>query len=175
MTDDEYDELFRTSYPRLVAMGLSTSTERHVVQDLAQETMFRAYRHRDRLAAYDAPLGWCRRVMGNLLIDHHRSLTAERAAVDKVSARAATSISSSASDPAAALVSTPWSELVELLTPQQRLIATLYYAQDQSVTAIADELKISHGTVKSTLAKARANVRRRLGFLHGTIDNEERS
>jgi len=175
MTEDEYDELFRTTYPRLVAMGLSTSTERHVAQELAQETMLRAYRHRDRLTAYDAPFGWCRRVMGNLLIDHHRSSTAERAAVDKVRARASTSVSLAASDPAYAVASTQWSELVELLTPQQRLIATLYYAQDQTVAAIADELKISNGTVKSALTKARANVRRRLGATRGTIENEEGS
>ena len=87
MNDDDFDDLFRTAYPRLVAMGLAMSTERHVAQDLAQETLLRAYRRRDELATYDSPLAWCRHVMGNLLIDQHRSRTAERSAIERMQAR----------------------------------------------------------------------------------------
>jgi RNA polymerase sigma-70 factor, ECF subfamily len=41
LTEDGYDELFRSTYPRLVALGLSMSANRQVAQDLAQETMLR--------------------------------------------------------------------------------------------------------------------------------------
>ena len=169
MTEGEYDDLFRSTYPKLVAMGLAMSAERHVAQELAQETLLRAHRHRDELAGYDAPIAWCRRVMGNLLIDHHRSRVAERSAVDRMEFRARTAPLSVAGgvDPAASAVATRWHELVESLTPQQRLIATLYYAEDLPVAAVADTMQIAVGTVKSGLSKARNHLRRTLGDADG--------
>jgi RNA polymerase sigma-70 factor (ECF subfamily) len=165
MTDDDYDDFFRMAYPRLVAMGLAMSTERHIAQELAQETMLRAYRHRDDLDHYDAPIAWCRRVMGNLLIDHHRSKVAERAAVERVEAMPPPGTGST--DPATRAVSSRWEDLMVSLTPQQRLVATLYYAEDQPVQVIAETLQIATGTVKSALSKARNNLRRALGDTYG--------
>jgi RNA polymerase sigma-70 factor (ECF subfamily) len=162
MTDDDYDELFRNAYPRLVAMGLAMSGPRHVSQELAQETLLRAYHRRSDLSSYDAPLAWCRRVMGNLLIDHHRSGVAERAAVERLDSRERAG-SPGSPDPAAAVASVKWQELTASLTPQQRLAATLYYVDDQSVADVAEIMQIATGTVKSALSKARESLRRRLG------------
>ncbi len=178
MTDDEYDELFRSAYPRLVAMGLAMSTSRHVSQELAQETMLRAHHHRDELVSYDAPMAWCRRVMGNLLIDHHRSRSSEAAAIERLGHRAATHGDRSP-DPASFAASTRWADLTRSLSPQQRVAATLYYAEDQSVADVAEIMDIATGTVKSALSKARANLRRRLGgpdeFFPDERDTEARS
>ncbi|MGA9276977.1 RNA polymerase sigma factor [Ilumatobacter sp.] len=171
MTDEDYDDLFRSAYPRLVAMGLAMSTERHVAQELAQETLLRAHRHRDELAAYDSPLAWCRRVMGNLLIDQHRKRTAERSAVERAQSRAETDPvhPSGSTDPELFAVSSRWSDLVASLSPQQRLAATLYYAEDQSVATIAETMEIATGTVKSALSKARRNLRR---VVDGPLDDQ---
>lgn len=162
MTDDEYDELFRTGYPKLVAMGMAMSTSRHVSQELAQETMLRAHHHRSDLATYDSPVAWCRRVMGNLLIDHHRSRTTEATAVERLGSHSVTQ-SDPIPDPASVVASQRWADLTRSLTPQQRVAATLYYAEDQSVADVAEMMDIATGTVKSALSKARANLRRRLG------------
>jgi RNA polymerase sigma-70 factor (ECF subfamily) len=172
VNDDDFDDLFRAAYPRLVAMGLAMSTERHVAQELAQETLFRAYRRRDELATYDAPIAWCRRVMGNLLIDQHRSRTSERSAVERLQERMPDpGDAGSETDPAALVASRRWSELVASLSPQQRLVATLYYAEDQSVATIAETMQLASGTVKSALSKARTNLRRVLDAPSG--DGEE--
>ncbi len=162
MTDDEYDDLFRTAYPRLVAMGLAMSTSRHVSQELAQETLLRAHHHRDELTSYQSPMAWCRRVMGNLLIDHHRSRTSEAQAVERLGHRAATQADVNP-DPATVAASNRWADLTRSLTPQQRVVATLYYAEDRSVADVAEMMDIATGTVKSALSKIRANLRRRLG------------
>ncbi len=162
MTDDEYDDLFREAYPRLVAMGLAMSASRHVSQELAQETLLRAYHRRDDLAGYDSPIAWCRRVMGNLLIDHHRSRAAESSAVERLGSRQSTG-ADAVPDPATVVASERWADLTRSLTAQQRAVATLYYAEDQSVAEVAEVLDIATGTVKSALSKARANLRRRLG------------
>jgi RNA polymerase sigma-70 factor (ECF subfamily) len=49
--------------------------------------------------------------------------------------------------------------LLNTLPPRQRVIVTLYYADDRSVADIAAALNISQNTVKSALAKARDSLR----------------
>ena len=160
MTDDEYDELFRSVYPRLVAMGLAMSAPRHVAQELAQETLFRAYRKREELSGYDSPVAWCRRVMGNLLIDQHRRRTSEQAALEHVQSQADVDAQPApATDPAHLATTQRWNDLMAPLSAQQRAVATLYYAEDQSVSSVAQTLGIATGTVKSALSKVRANLR----------------
>lgn len=58
---------------------------------------------------------------------------------------------------------------MERLTSRQRLIVDLYYFIDLPVEQIARMLSCSQGTVKSTLADARARLRRDLGdgYLNG--------
>ena len=169
MTDGEYNELFRDVYPRLVALGLAMSTPRQIAQDLAQETMVRAYEHRDRLGDFDAPYAWCRRVMSNLLIDQHRSMTAERTAVGRLARRP---VLDRGGDAESALVEArdAWADMVAPLTRRQRCVATLFYADDRSVADIADDLGLSVGSVKTTLSRIRRKVGR---SLTGTADHEE--
>jgi len=164
--DAEYDEFFRACYPRLVAFGMTTSATREVACELAQETLLRAYHRRSELAGYDSPYAWCRRVMSNLLIDHHRAATTEQGTITRLQSRRLLPVDGPAGDPALAVTTPRWDELVAPLTGLQRTVATLYYAEDQTVAAIADALAITPGTVKSTLSKARAGLRRRLAAAH---------
>ncbi len=145
----DFDELFVEQYPKLVALGVSVSGDHEVARELAQESMIRAHHRWEEVRRYDVPAAWLRRVMSNLLIDHHRSRTAERSALERLGSASATTES---------VRSTPWVELMAPLTPRQRLVATLYYADDLAVGEIADALDVSTGTVKSTLAKARRRL-----------------
>lgn len=151
-----FEELFLDEYSKLVALGVSMSLDREVARDIAQETMIRAHHRWDEIETYDEPRAWLRRVMTNLLIDHHRSRTAERVALRKVGGSTSAE-SDGDSNPS------EWAELIAPLSPQQRIIATLYYADDLSVNEIARTLDISTGTVKSTLSKARRRLRRQTG------------
>jgi RNA polymerase sigma-70 factor (ECF subfamily) len=162
VTEGEYDDFFRDAYPKLVGLGLAMSTPRQVAQDLAQETLIRAYEHRERLAELDVPYGWCRRVMSNLLIDQHRSWTAERKAVGRLAHQL---VASPDHDAESAVVDLDgaWADMVEPLSTRQRCVATLYYAEDRSVADIADDLGWSVGSVKTTLARIRRKVSHRLG------------
>lgn len=168
MTDDEFDEFFRDAYPRLVAFGLAMSTPLHVAQELAQETMIRASEHRDRLRDFDLPYGWCRRVMSNLLIDQHRTRTAEQTAIDRLTRGAVADRADGTSDPDQ--TGDAWAEMIAPLTWRQRCIATLYYGEDRSVVDIAADLGLSTGSVKTTLARIRRKVARQL---RTTTDHEE--
>lgn len=152
--ETDFEALFRDVFPRLVSLGALKTGRVDVARDLAQETMARAHARWDELSSYDAPAAWCRTVMVNLLIDHHRTTAAEQRAVDRLAG---------APEPAA---TTPaldeWTELVAPLPEQQRTIVTLYYADDLTVGQIAQLLDTSRGAVKAALFKARRTLRRRL-------------
>lgn len=167
MTDGEFDAFFRDVYPRLVAFGLAMSAPLPVAQELAQETMIRADAHRDKLQSFELPYGWCRRVMANLLIDQHRKRTAEQSAIDRLEHHAIADRSGQSSQ---IETDDAWASMLAPLTWQQRCIATLYYGEDRSVAAIADDLGLSTGSVKTTLARVRTKVER---HLRATTDNEE--
>lgn len=154
--ETEFEALFRDVFPRLVSLGALKTGRVDVARDLAQETMARAHTRWDELATYDAPAAWCRTVMTNLLIDHHRSQAAERRAVDRLS----TADVAPTADPTPSL--DEWNQLVAPLPDRQRMIVTLYYADDLTVGQIAQLLDTTRGAIKAALFKARRTLRRQL-------------
>lgn len=156
----DFDECFRLHYPRLVALGVAMSGSAEVARELAQETMIRAHARWDEVSTYEQIGAWLRRVMSNLLIDHHRSVVAERAATER--------LQRSAVPPVASEPGGDWNDLVDALSPRQRVIVTLFYADDRSVDEIASMLGVATGTVKSALGKARARL---LGALREEADD----
>ena len=153
--DTEFEALFRDVFPRLVSLGALKTGRVDIARDLAQETMARAHARWDELATYDAPAAWCRTVMVNLLIDHHRSQAAEQRAVERLAGTPEPA-------PPATTALDDWTELVAPLPERQRMIVTLYYADDLTVGQIAQLLDTSRGAVKAALFKARRTLRRRL-------------
>ncbi len=171
MTDDEFEVFFRSTYPKLVSYGASMSAPFEIAQELAQETLLRAYRRIEDVSALESPYGWCRRVMSNLLIDQYRTRTAERSAVDRLgSISTVERAGAETSDVEPSIANDEWIEIVGSLTMRQRCVATLFYADDLSVADVASELAISTGSVKSTLSQVRHRVGR---LLDGTTDHEE--
>lgn len=156
MAVTDFETCFHEQYPKLVALGVAMCGDREVARELAQETMLRAHDRWDDVAEYDAPVAWLRRVMTNLLIDHHRTTTVERSAIDRLRVSTTASI-------AGPEVGTEWARLIAPLPPAQRAIVTLYYGEDRAVEEIAEILDIATGTVKSGLAKARARLAAELG------------
>ncbi len=154
IVESDFETLFRSEFPRLVSLGMAMTGRRDIATDLAQETMLRAHRHWDDVAAYEAPAAWCRKVMTNLLIDHHRSVAAERAAVERLRVEPQPTVPTPTLD--------RWWEIVGGLPDRQRIIVTLYYADDQSVHDIAAALGVTTGSIKASLFKARATMRRHL-------------
>ncbi|MDO8363661.1 MAG: sigma-70 family RNA polymerase sigma factor [Actinomycetota bacterium] len=160
MTAQEFDDLFRAQYPRLVALGAAMTGSTEIARELAQETMLRAHARWHDLAGFDQPEAWLRRVMTNLLVDEHRTRTAERAAFGRVALPAP--VSSTTPADSADLIA--WREMIAPLPARQRAIIALHYGDDCSVDDIARMLAISTGTVKSALFKARQR-------LHSSIDH----
>jgi RNA polymerase sigma-70 factor, ECF subfamily len=159
-SDAGFDALFDEQYPKLVALGAALSGSREIARELAQETMLRAYSQWNDVGRFDRPDAWLRKVMTNLLIDHHRSRNAEHAALGRVL------------QPAVAEAElADWEGLVAGLPLRQRLIVTLFYGEDHSIEQISQMLGVSSGTVKAALSRAR---RRLLRILTVEVGDESR-
>jgi RNA polymerase sigma-70 factor (ECF subfamily) len=153
MADDlRFDDLFREHYPRLVGLGVAMTGSEESARDLAQETMLRAHQRWDQVSGYEHPGGWLRRVMANLLIDQHRTSTAEGAAYGRLGRPR------SASDDPDAVDHAAWEELIAPLSARQRAVVALHYGDDLRVEEVAELLGIPIGTVKSSLSRARDRV-----------------
>jgi RNA polymerase sigma-70 factor, ECF subfamily len=142
----DFETLFRCQFPRLVAVAVAMSTNFETAIDLAQETMARAHTHWEEVAEMDSPEAWTRRVMTNLLIDHHRRGRVEAAALELFASRPTTIWEPIGDDLADWLV---------VLPARQRAAVALYYIEDLSVAEVADALGVATGTVKALLWKAR--------------------
>lgn len=152
--DLDFEAVFRGQYPRLVAIGVALTGSAEVAGDLAQETMARAHREWALVSAADAPTAWLRRVMKNLIIDHHRRRDVETRANHRMaSARTVESDS-----PATGSAESEMAEWLDVLPERQRMAVVLRYVDDLPVAEIAIVLDVAVGTVKATLWKARRRL-----------------
>jgi RNA polymerase sigma-70 factor (ECF subfamily) len=139
-----FEDFFRATGPRLVALGYVFTGDRGQAQDLAQETLLRAWQRWETVSAYDDPAAWCRRVLCNLATSEWRKASRRREL-----------------PPSATVSPEPDVEAIELaraldtLPPPQRTAIVLHDAEDLGVAAIAQELEVPEGTVRSWLSRGR--------------------
>ena len=84
VTTHEFDDVFRSSYPRLVRLLTATTDDAEVAADCVQEAFVRAHVRWRRIGEYDDPVGWVRRVALNLARDHARRAARKRKAKDRL-------------------------------------------------------------------------------------------
>ena len=59
---DDFEEFYEASYRRVVALVAAIVGDRHQAEDIAQEAFSRALTRWPRVARYDLPEAWVRRV-----------------------------------------------------------------------------------------------------------------
>jgi RNA polymerase sigma-70 factor (ECF subfamily) len=149
-----FEAFFRAEHPKLVALGWALTGDPETARELAQEALLRAYRDWAKVADYDNPGGWVRRVVANLATDRHRRRRSEEAALSRLPP----------SEPAALLdpATDHWWRAVRALPDGQRAVVALHYLEDMSVADVAATLGLAEGTVKTQLARARQTLARAL-------------
>jgi RNA polymerase sigma-70 factor (ECF subfamily) len=146
-----FDDFYRAEYARMVALCSGILGRRAGADDLVQDAMVEAYRRWDRLAYYDLPRAWVRRVVvqraakaarkrRHELDAHHRVATLPAFVAEQVELD---------DELRAALAQLP---------VQQRTVMALHYLEDLSVADVADELGIAEGTVKTHLSRGRLRL-----------------
>jgi RNA polymerase sigma-70 factor (ECF subfamily) len=152
----DFDAFYTREYAALMRLGYVLTGSRAVAEELVQETMLRAFRHWGRIADYERPGAWARRVLCNLATSRGRRLTAEARALARLRVKPA--------EPALAPETIELWAAVRRLPSRQAQVTALAYAEDRSIADIAALLGIAEGTVKAVLHRARGNLAKALGF-----------
>lgn len=129
--------------------------DRHQAEDIAQEAFARALARWPRIARYDLPDAWVRRVAIRLTIDAGRRM--RRAVL--ASAVLANRQPDDGPDP---IAGTELTLALMRLPLAQRQVVVLYYLADLPVHEIARDCGISVGAVRTRLAVAKRRLEREL-------------
>ena len=154
VSTDDFEDFYEASYGRVVALVAAMVGDRYQAEDIAQEAFARALTRWSRVARYDLPEAWVRRVAIRLTIDATRRM--HRAL--RLSARLAAR-QGPARDPLAA---TALHLALMRLPLAQRQVLVLYYLADLPVSDIARDCGVSVGTVRTRLAAGRQRLEREL-------------
>ena len=169
VSTDDFAEFYQGSYGRVVALVAAIVGERHQAEDIAQEAFARALTRWSRVARYDLPEAWVRRVALRLTIDASRRT---RRAV-ALSARLAAGQRGAQRDPHDPLAATALSVALMRLPLAQRQVVVLYYLADLPVAEIARDCGVSVGTIRTRLAAARHRLERELAECDSADASEE--
>ncbi|MFG2055682.1 RNA polymerase sigma factor [Micromonospora sp. NPDC048930] len=148
-----FDEVYRRHFQPLVVQLHAFVGDMGEAQDLVQEAFSRAWPRWHRIARYDDPVAWVRRVAWNVAASRWRRLRTARLFGQRQRPE---------------VVDGPGPERVALaaalgtLPVNQRRAVVLHYLAELTVAEIAEDCGVAPGTVKSWLHRARATLATRL-------------
>lgn len=150
----DFDQVFRTAYPRLVATLRLACGNEELAADCVQEAFARAHLRWRKVGRYDHPAAWVRTVSVNLLRDALRRQQ-RMAALQRFLPRG--------EPPAPQPIDDALSAALAKLPTQQRIAVALHYVDDLPVADVAAAMQLSTGAVKFHLHQGRAKLRELLG------------
>jgi RNA polymerase sigma-70 factor (ECF subfamily) len=170
---EQFEDLVRQHQRRVYRIVLSLVRDADAADTLTQECFLRAYEKRASFRGECGPGTWLMRIALNLARDHVRNRRAgfwrrmfhlcvaaetgcELVAENVADPHASPERSLLAREELAAV----WSA-VDQLSPQQRTIFLLRFAEQMSLAEIAQAMELEIGTVKAHLFRAVATVRKR--------------
>ena len=150
--DEEFAEFARASYGRLAHAGYLLTGDRHAAEDAAQAALVRTYAAWSRVRRDDA-FAYARRVLVNYLTDRWRRRLREYPTDDLPD-------QSGGPDLADEVATRHWlAGALATLTGRERAVVVMRYLFDLPEAAVARDLGITVGTVKSTSSRALAKLR----------------
>jgi RNA polymerase sigma-70 factor (ECF subfamily) len=158
---ESFEEFYATEYPAVVGLAYALSGNRWVAEDLAQEAFIAAHRNWDRIAAYERPGSWVRRVVANLSVSAFRRRLTEAKALARLALGQASTVAELSAEDA------EFWRAVRGLPRRQAQVVALHYMEDRPLAEIADVLEIATGTVKKHLHDGRRELARRLELEEG--------
>lgn len=152
-----FQAFYRAHAQRVTALAVALSGDRAAGEDLAQEAFTRTFQRWDRVAGYDDPGAWVRRVVVNLSHSRWRRVRVERRAIGRLGGTSELHVE--LTEPASEV----WRAVCRLPAREAAAIA-LFYVEDLPVAEVAAILDVAEGTVRSRLHHAR---KRLAGMLEG--------
>ena len=175
-----FDELYRSEWTAITALGWTLTGSWPVAEELAQDAFADAFRRWDEIGGLDRPGAWVRRAVINRAASHHRHRRVEQRGLARWSSRTQISDDNTTTDRtgdrATDAVGDPafWAA-VRNLPDRQRHCVVLHYLEDRSVAEIAEVLDTAESTVKVHLHRGRKALAERLAAVvsSGGDQNEE--
>lgn len=134
--------------------------DRDEVEDVVQEAFIICYRKLKSFRMDSSFKTWLYRIVVNLCYDRLRKINRENVSIGKLSLNLRTGCGDG--DMAEIENRIDLKEIISSLSPEYRLVLTLYYGMDFGVQKVAQTLGIPVGTVKSRLNSARNLIKERL-------------
>lgn len=173
LTAEDFDALVRRNQKRIFRLLMSLLHDEDAADTLTQECFLKAYKSRSSFRGESSVDTWLFRIAVNLARDHHRNRRQgfwkrlftdsrgdedEQPLIDTVADRRTTA---EAGLLAREEVEKVW-QTVRRLSPNQREVFVLRFAEEMGLDEIAQTLEMEVGTVKSHLSRALTAVRKRL-------------
>lgn len=152
--DEQLARFCEHEYGRLVGMLSLYCADRHLAEELAQDTLIRVINKWPAVRRMDCPPAWAYRVAINLANSHLRRRLAERRATRRMATRSTTT-APDPDTPTAIAVRTA----VAALPRRERAVIVLRFFADLPVRQVSHLLGYPEGTVKTLTARALASLR----------------
>ncbi len=146
----DYEDFHRREWSAMVALAAAVTGDHLAAEDIAHEALIRAHAEWDRLARYDRPGAWLRRITINLALSNRRRVQRELRARLRLADNTTTMLV-----PAPAVHEDVW-DAVRRLPGKQRAAVALHYLEDRSTAEIAEMLDCAEVTARVHLHRGRA-------------------
>ncbi len=176
---EDFAEVAEACYEKIYRGALSVTRDRHLAEEIVQETFNTAFMKFDSFSGKSSVLTWLYRIMLNNYCNYcRRRKMLRKLGIVRGDGDLSQSerVMTTARSPSAELASSEERELllnaVDGLPTKLRVVVAMHYFDDLPVGEIATILKCSMGTVKSRLFNAR---RRLCEILQRKLRNEQES
>jgi RNA polymerase sigma-70 factor (ECF subfamily) len=151
----DFESFYRSEYRSVVGLAYALSGSRIAAEDITQDAFLAAHKEWDRVAAYDRPEAWVRRVVSNLSVSLIRTKAREAGALIRLKPRDGFLPQMPAED-------AHFWKAVRSLPRRQAQVIALHYLEDRPIADIALVLGCAENTVKVHLHKGRQRLARKL-------------
>jgi RNA polymerase sigma factor (sigma-70 family) len=152
--------LYKKFSCEMYSICLAYEKDRDKAKDILQDGFIKVFRNIGTFETQGSLKGWIRRIITNTAIDHWRSSSKE---TQLLSIDALTSHDLPFDSPNTSINCSDIMNLVRKLPSGARMIFNLYALEGYSHKEIAEKLKISEGTSKSQVNRARQLLQQYLG------------
>lgn len=167
-----FETLFSRHHRRIYAIAYGMLRNEADASDATQETFVRAYRSLHRLEAPGAFGGWLAQIAVNICRDILKRPRLVARSLDEPlgdeDSEYRLEFPDWSNSPEKASMNQELQSVVHraigTLSDDHRAVITMHHLEGMDVLNIADILGVSEGTVKSRLSRARAELRRKLGY-----------
>lgn len=159
------EKLYHMLAPKMFGVCLRYAKDKTEAEDNLQDGFIKVFQNIGRFRNEGSLEGWVRRIMVNVSLEKFRKQHLMHP-VEDISIYEETQVSD---DVIAKISAQELMELIQELPPRYKMVFNLHVMEGMNHKEISGEMKISVGTSKSNLARAREILKRKVGELYREV------